>query len=438
VGDHLRVAGRETGVRVRGIESAGLQVDAAGAGMRCAVNLAGRGVDSHSVTRGHWLVGATAGPLSQRLDVRLKVLDSEAGPLKQWTPVHVHHGAAFVTGRVTLPGGEPIAPGEQGLAQIVTDRGVSAVYGERVVLRDTSGRRTLGGAWIIDPYAPRRVRDRRARIRVLECLAHPDPADALAGAVAESVDGVDPVAFAEGRNLALADVLTLAGAVDVASVDTAGGRRLVMPGAFRALQDALHQALAEHHAAHPADVGPGEAELLRHVARTASPSMAGAALAALLGAGAVVRDGMSLRLAAHQPALSPGDAALWDRVAAHITAVTTKPSTTGDLSKSLEVDRIVLLDFLERAARRGQLVRVAANRFFHPRALLKLAQSAHALGVKCGDDGFDARAYRDATDIGRNLTIEVLEFFDVVGLTRRAGDRRRVVREPEAIFGGAP
>ena len=253
--------------------------------------------------------------------------------------------------------------------------------------------------------------------------------------MAGSADGVDPLAFAQGRNLALDEVLAMAG--DALGVETPAGRRLVAPQAFEALRIRLLEALAAHHEANPADVGPREAELLGKVGRDVPPAMVEAALTALMAEGAVLRDGMSLRLPAHQPTLSPEDAALWDRVSAHITAVTTKPPTVGDLSKSLEVDRVLLLDFLERASRRGQLVRVAPNRFFHPRAVLSLAQSARALGVKSGDEGFDARAYRDATDIGRNLTIDVLEFFDVVGLTRRAADRRRVVREPEALFGSA-
>jgi selenocysteine-specific elongation factor len=47
---------------------------------------------------------------------------------------------------------------------------------------------------------------------------------------------------------------------------------------------------------------------------------------------------------------------------------------------------------------------------------------------------FDARAFRDASGIGRNVAIQVLEFFDDLGLTRREGDARRLHRPAAEVF----
>ena len=47
-----------------------------------------------------------------------------------------------------------------------------------------------------------------------------------------------------------------------------------------------------------------------------------------------------------------------------------------------------------------------------------------------------AKAYRDRSGIGRNLTIQVLESFDQTGFTRRMGDARRVVAPVERAVGG--
>jgi selenocysteine-specific elongation factor len=53
-----------------------------------------------------------------------------------------------------------------------------------------------------------------------------------------------------------------------------------------------------------------------------------------------------------------------------------------------------------------------------------LAAVAHQLSANSADGSFDAAAYRDASGIGRNLTIEVLEYLDRSGITRFAGNRR--------------
>jgi len=438
VGDRLMLAGSALPVRVRGIEMAGREVGAAAAGMRCALNLAGRAVDARSVRRGEWLLGADAGPASARIDVRLRVLASEARALGQWTPVHVHHGAAFITGHVTLPAGKAIAPGEEAPAQLVLVRPITAVHGERMVLRDASGQRTLGGALVVDPYAPRRAGDRAARLALLEALREPDAQSALRRALAIAAQGVDPQRFAHARNLAPESVRAMLRTLGARSVHTRDGERALLPRDWQALCEALLAALAVHHEAQPEAVGLRESELVRALVPAARSTLAHAAVDELVRAGSMVRDGVSLRLPAHRARLSAADEALWARVSPHLHAAALKPLTSGDLAKTLELDLATLLAFLEGCARRGLLIRVAANRFFHPAALARLARHAQALSDDRGEAGFDARSYRDATGIGRNLTIDVLEYFDAVGLTRRRGEVRHTIRSSEALFGAVP
>ena len=51
------------------------------------------------------------------------------------------------------------------------------------------------------------------------------------------------------------------------------------------------------------------------------------------------------------------------------------------------------------------------------------------------DEGFSVIQFRDASGIGRNLCIEILEYFDKVGFTRRDGNSRYLRTEKENIFG---
>ena len=44
------------------------------------------------------------------------------------------------------------------------------------------------------------------------------------------------------------------------------------------------------------------------------------------------------------------------------------------------------------------------------------------------------RAFRDATGIGRNIAIEVLEYFDSRGFTQRRGNERVILRPYEATL----
>ena len=46
---------------------------------------------------------------------------------------------------------------------------------------------------------------------------------------------------------------------------------------------------------------------------------------------------------------------------------------------------------------------------------------------------FTVRQFRDASGVGRNVVIEVLEYFDGRGFTQRIGDTRRVVGDLSQI-----
>ena len=49
-------------------------------------------------------------------------------------------------------------------------------------------------------------------------------------------------------------------------------------------------------------------------------------------------------------------------------------------------------------------------------------------------DNFTAGTFRDAAGLGRNVTIEVLEYFDLSGFTQRDGNTRTIIGDGDRIF----
>ena len=174
----------------------------------------------------------------------------------------------------------------------------------------------------------------------------------------------------------------------------------------------LAQAVRDFHAAHPDSVGPRAAD----VGKPPVPMIEGAGL---------LRDGPCLRLPAHRPALSAEDEAMWRTFAPLLEGDGGKPPRVHELAAQLAMEPKAVTAFLQRAARTGRVLRVAPNRYFLPQAVEKLVELAVSLDEECAPRGFGAAAYRDRSGLGRNLTIEVLEFLDEAGYTRRAGDLRR-------------
>ncbi len=434
VGDRLVLAPAGVGVRVRGIHAQSRPAERGTLGERCAINLAGTELGRTDIRRGDWLTGEPAPAASQRFDAELRVLASEERPLAHWTPVHVHAGAASLTGRVAVLEGRTIAPGSHGLVQVVVDQPFVGVRGDRFILRDQSARRTFAGGTVLDPAGAVRGRARPERIAALRAAAANDPDRALADLLATSANGVDLAHFADAWNLRPGEAEALYERAGVEAVSLPRGRAAGFArDDWQALLEGMLAAVRRMHEEAPERAGVESAELARGAGR--SREVAAAAIGSLVRDGRLVREGRHLRVPEHTPRLSPRDAALWSKVSLHLGEDAVKPPVLAELAGTLGVDRSLLALFLGRSAGRGLLVKVAPNRFFHPGAVRRLADVAEQLAAAAEDGRFDARAFRDTSGIGRNLTIQVLEYFDGAGLTHRIGDARIVVRRAEDLFG---
>jgi len=201
VGDTLVLSPPGCEVRVRSIHAQNQPAQAGHAGQRCALNLVGEGFDKSRVRRGHWVLARPVHAPTQRLDVELTLLESEGRPLTHWTPVHFHLGAAEAMGRVALLEKEQLEAGRTALAQLVLDRDVGVLHGDRFVLRDQSALRTMGGGRVLDPFPPGRGRRAVARLTLLRSWASGAPEEGLRATLEHNPYGVDVTRFAQTWNL---------------------------------------------------------------------------------------------------------------------------------------------------------------------------------------------------------------------------------------------
>ena len=423
-------------LRVRGIHAQNASAAEGRAGQRLALNLAGPGLDKDRIVRGDWIVSGTPAPPVHKIDARLKLLPSEARAVAHWTPVHVHLGAAEATGRVALLDGTPIAPGGSGRVQLVLGRPIVALAGDRFIVRDTSARRTIGGGHVIDIFAPARGRARPERLAVLDALETPDHGKALTDLLAQAANGVDLARFALARNLTPDEAAQLYANASMKRVTSGAVDLGFAPDHWDRLRNVALAALAAWHKRSPDTVGPAEDRILQGTGVRLAHEAVVAIAGELIREGAIVREGMGVRLATHRPQLDPADAALWAKIAPLLEAQPLRPPGVHEIATTLNADPRRTESMLVRAARHGLVVRVSKTRFYLPAGLRALADIAVEVAAVRPDRLVTAAGFRDASGIGRNVSIEILEFFDKVKFTRRKGDAHEVLRRPTEAFGG--
>ncbi len=433
-GSAARLLGSGAEVRIRGIHAQNAEAREGRAGQRCALNLAGLRRDR--AVRGDWIVAGDAPPAVRKIDARLRVLAGERRPLAHWTPVHVHLGASETTGRVAVLGEAAIAPGASALVQLVLDRPVGAVHGDRFVVRDQSARRTVGGGRVVDVFPPGRGRARPERLAFLEAMDTADHAAALGSLLAVAAGGLDLDRFAASRNLTADEMTALSERVPMTAVAAAGGTLGFSAEGWARIRAAVLERLAAWHERFPDTVGPGENRILGGTGLRLPAGAAEGVSARLVRDGDVVKEGMGVRLPSHRPSLKGTDAGEWEKVGAMLRAAGLRPPPLGDIARGLGGDPRRTESLLVRASRQGLAVRVSANRFFLPETLRRLGRIAEQAAGRDAAGRVSAAAFRDASGIGRNLAIEVLEFFDKARFTRRVGDAREVIRPADEAFGG--
>ncbi len=434
IGDKLMLSPSGIEVRVRGIQKDGKAAQQAIAGERCALNVTG--ADVAQIHRGDWVVAPAIHAPTQRLDVRLQVLASETQPLKHWTPVHLHLGTADVTARIAIRRGAMIAPGTSAIVQIIADKPLAALNGDRFILRDQSAMRTVGGGTVIDPFVTAARRNAQTRAAQLVAMENADPDDALGALLACSPAGIELTPFERAFNLTPPRAAALTQIPDIAVVGK--DLRVALPRAtVDGIKAAVLEALTRLHREQPQATGFDIAPLRKQLAPALTVATFGALLRELGDDKKLEIAGSTARLPKHVATDNPADEKMWQQLKPMLDNAGFNVLPLRELAPASSIKEPILKDFLHRKARTGELIRVTPERFYPRATLAQLAAVALKVTQTVPGGQFSAAQYRDASGLGRGLAIEILECLDRLGITQRIGDVRKMRKDFVPILGAA-
>ncbi len=413
VGQKLWLHGQE--VRVRSLQLASSEVAEVHAGQRCALNLGGA-VSAERPQRGDWLCEQVL-PLSDRLDVSLTQL-----PDSHWHRgvLQLHLGTAIHSVRVVL------LDEAAGLAQLMLEQPVSAVWGDRFIIRDPAANTTLGGGRVLDPQGIGRGRSKPQRLALLTAWSVAStPGELITAALQRGAVSLPELALK--LNLSAEQLERLLPDDGLVMLAAAGERVALTEQVCQARWQQLAARLADWHQQHPELLGPGEGQIGLVGCLQLPLPLARQLLQRWQTEGRLQRTAWALHLPQHRPQLQPGDAELLARVVNELAPCGLRPPIVGELATALEMELVALKAFLLRMQRSGELIAVAPNRYYLPSQVEGLVAVARQLVADSPSGSFNAAQYRDASGIGRNLTIQVLEYLDRAGVTRFVREQRFLV-----------
>ncbi|HIB9003389.1 TPA: selenocysteine-specific translation elongation factor [Raoultella ornithinolytica] len=400
VGDTLWLTGVDKPMRVRGLHAQNQAVGQAWAGQRIALNIVGD-AQKEALNRGDWLLSVRPPEASERVIVELQCHT----PLTQWQSLHIHHAASHITGRVSLLEGD--------LAELVLDTPLWLADNDRLVLRDISARVTLAGARVVTLNPPRRGKRKPEYLQWLAALAASQGDDAQALDIHLQRDAVRLDDFAWARQLSDEGLNVLINRPDYLQ---AGNSLLSAPLAAR-WQRKLLDALARYHDQHRDEPGPGRERLRRIALPMEDEALVLLLIEQMRASGTIDSHHGWLHLPEHKAGFTEEQQSIWLRVA---DLFADEPWWVRDLAKEAGVEEALMSAVLRQAAQQGMITAIVKDRYYRNDRIVAFARMIRDLDQRRGSTC--AADFRDTLNVGRKLAIQILEYFDRIGFTRRRGN----------------
>lgn len=444
IGDELVLAptASDAKARVRSLHAQNTSVDVAYAGQRCAVALVGIGKDE--ISRGQWLVGPEVALSTDRLDARITLWHGEAKALRSGMAVHVHIGASDTLGTVAVLASvgasdttiaDSTPPGSTAFVQLVLRTPIAAWHRDRVVLRDSSSSRTIAGGVVLDPFAPARYRRTPQRLLELAAWSLDSSTDRLEALIDAAPFGISLKRWTTAEGLSTDAGPSLEpGVLRVA--DNALGDQVLGQHQTEAISQAALTALRDFHAKEPDSLGPDASRLRRLTAPRLPELLWRGVLAQLHADHRIEIRGAFVHLPEHGVRLSAIDQRLAQKIAPLLDAAGPEGSWARDLARDAKESEPLMRTTLARLAQAGTVHQVVKDLYYSAAAVERLAKLVRQLAGAGGDVGsgdVTAGSFRDAANLGRKRAIQLLEYFDRVGLLRRVGDVHRL-RADTSLF----
>ena len=425
-GQTLEVLPPRTPARVRSLQVHGRERESAVAGERTAVQLTG--VDLAALERGVQL--ATPGALAptRSLCARFTLLADAPDAVTTFVPIRFHCYSSEVVGKLRPLGVARLEPGETALVEIRLAEPVTAVRGDRFIVRRPSPATTLGGGEVLD--AAWRRRRGRPLAGALEALVDRDRALELwvreTGERGAAVEELVPRLGCRPQALR-ADLDRLAGAGRLLRVESGRGPRWVSPAAPQRVIERARKVLAAYFEDNRLARGMPRAQLLGRVLPRRAADLADVYLAWLAAAKVLVVDGDVVNPPGRSVDLEGEESRLAKALMKEIEAEGLTPPSPQELASRLGAKTQILDGLMRYLVERGRLVRLPSG--------LILAQSAidelkRRLGESPEWRQFAVPKFKDHFGLSRKWAIPILEHLDSVGFTRRVGDERQIVKSP--------
>ena len=406
-------------VRVRGVQVHGHATDAAIAGQRTALNLAG--VTTKDLSRGMTLAPPTTFASTRRLDVRLSLLASAPRPLKHHSRVHFHCHTMETVAAITLHGSKQLLPGAHAFARLKLPQPALLLPGDRFIIRHFSPVITIGGGVVLDPAPIPRMPELETLLQILDSGT---PEEILTARIARRGHAGIPMSRLIAETGWTHDAIEAVLAKPLKDLQGLRiGELLADALAIIRLQQLIVSTVVGFHKKNPLASGIAKQELRERT--KASTEVFAAALDLLVREKNIETSGDLVRLPGHGVVMKDEEAESKKTIEDAFSSAGLKVPALHEVIAGLRVDKIRAQKIVTMMLREKVLIKLSDELVFHRGALEELRRLLAVQKVK--SQRIDVAKFKEITGVSRKYAIPLLEYLDREHVTRRVGDAREIL-----------
>mgnify|MGYP001403188547 FL=1 len=432
-GDSLILLPHRKDVRVRAIHAQNRKSSIGQIGERCALQISG--IEKKDISRGDWLSACAQTPSTNRINVRLEISRHLSFTLKHLCPIKLFIGAKLISAKLYLlerkKDGNFLKAATSVFAQIIIDGQISCCSGDRFIIRDDSELVTLGGGSVIDPfaeYSPKFDDDDRNYLLALEM---PTILQKLERLVVDQKCLVNLSEFEVAQNLReqdLDDLLGVKSMQDKATTFQNGNQTYILSKErWKISQQSVLVFLRKWHENNPSLSGLEMDQILAEASPIIDEVIFPNLIQDLIDTGSLSHRDGKFSIKGIEPVVPAVDLVNWEMIKEAIARYHQQIPTLANIKDELSLDSSVLQRALKIAVKDRQAFMIGESRFLLPDTLSFFAEKIKTFSRE--KSSFSVVEVKNLLSLGRNSCIDLLEYFDLIGFTKRFGAERIIIDE---------
>jgi len=413
--------------RVRGIEVHEKQVETAMPGQRVALNLSG--ITKEDLERGDVICHISLTDTTDRVDCKLQIIDTCERIFENWIRVRFFLDTSEVFGRaVLLSSEEGLLPEDTGYVQFKLESPILAFRGDRFIIRDFTNQETLGGGEILNPFPKNHKRLAKETIQELEKWESAKDSD-LVKLIADTSQSVSILENTLRYYLPyswekIEEILRDMEAQGVIIRYIAGDKPLIASTQrIASLKELILIELSDFHKSNPILEGQNYSKI-RSDLSIDEPTFE-LILQNLIEKNEILRRGNILRLSSHKITLNERELKLSQEIEKIYLQSGFLPPDEIELINNLgSYKREEIQNVFQALLLQGKLIRINNDVFMHHIVVENTLEMLKKYLIS--HDKITVSEFRQLVNTSRKYAVPFMEYCDIIGLTNREGDYRKL------------